>query len=91
MRKDVRKGKVFLDFFRNQRGATSVAAYSTRALPGAPVATPLRWDELSRGRGAGAYTLANLASRLTRLKGDPWEGFFELKQTLTAAMLKEAA
>src|SRR4029079_18262285 len=47
MTKSKRTGKIFLDFFRNTRGATAVAAYSTRSRPGAPVSTPITWEELS--------------------------------------------
>jgi len=47
MSKQRRQGRIFIDSLRNHRGATSVAAYSTRAKASAPISTPLRWEELS--------------------------------------------
>lgn len=81
--KDERRGRIFIDWLRNARGATAVVSYSTRARPGAPVATPLAWDELDGLAGAAAYTVANLRQRLAALARDPWDGFFDLRQRLT--------
>ena len=81
-----RKGKIFIDWLRNQRGQTSVAPYSVRARKGAPVATPLRWDELSRVSSGHDYTVETLPRRLSSLKSDPWEGYFD-----HAAPLKSGA
>ena len=86
MTKSKRAGKIFLDFFRNTRGATSVAAYSTRARPGAPVSAPVSWEELPRVTSGDAFTLADVPARLERLRSDPWKGFFEIRQSITAAM-----
>jgi len=86
MTKSKRAGKIFLDFFRNTRGATAVAAYSTRARAGAPVSTPLTWEELARVEGGNAFTVETLPARLARLRADPWKGFFETRQSITAAM-----
>ena len=83
-----RHGKIFLDYLRNMRGATAIASYSARARPGAPVAVPLRWDELSPAVRSDHYTVETLQRRLGALKADPWEGFFEGAVPLSAAMLK---
>lgn len=83
-----RKGKVFIDYLRNGRGATSIAAYSTRARPGAPVSAPLFWEELETGVRANTYTVQNLPERLESLPADPWEGFSKVRQSITAATLK---
>jgi len=80
MSKRAREGRVFIDYLRNGRGATAVGPYSTRARPGAPVSTPLAWDELSEGLRADHFTVDNLRERLDFLRGDPWDGFFELQQ-----------
>ncbi len=88
MRKELRKGKIFLDYLRNGRGATAIAPYSTRARPGAPVATPLRWDELERGAKPADYDVRSVLRRLEEQKVDPWQGFFELSQSLGAARLR---
>lgn len=80
--KSKRQGKIFIDYLRNVRGATTVAAYSTRARPGAPVSTPLHWDELTPRIQSTSYTVNNLLKRLTSLKDDPWVDFFTIKQTL---------
>jgi bifunctional non-homologous end joining protein LigD len=82
MTKSKRSGKVFIDFFRNTRGATAVASYSTRARRGAPVCMPLRWEELGKTKSADQYTVMNTPRRLGSLGKDPWEGFFNLRQTL---------
>ena len=82
MTKSRRKGRIFVDYLRNGRGATAVAAYSTRAREGAPVSTPLTWEELSTGIRANHFTVENLRQRLDFLKRDPWEGYFEIRQIL---------
>ena len=74
MTKSKRRGKLFIDFFRNGRGATAVCSFSTRARPGAPVAVPIAWNELEELR-PGAYDVQNLQARLERLRKDPWQGF----------------
>lgn len=83
-----RKGKIFIDYLRNSRGATAVAAYSLRAFRGAPVSTPIRWDELSTKFTPQYYTMENLEEHLK--KGDPWEGFFGIQQLITVKMKKKA-
>ncbi|HEX3659112.1 MAG TPA: DNA ligase D [Pirellulales bacterium] len=88
MSKAARGGKIFLDYLRNARGATSVAPYSTRSRPGATVSTPLEWDELTGKTDAGTFDIAALPKRLAKLKRDPWQNFFEVKQSITAAMRK---
>jgi bifunctional non-homologous end joining protein LigD len=77
-----RTGRIFVDYLRNARGATAIAAYSTRARPGAPVSTPLAWEELTPEIRADHYRVGNLLSRLRHLSGDPWEGFAALAQSL---------
>jgi len=82
-RKDKRGDRVFIDILRNAYAQTAVAPYSIRARPGAPVATPLEWDELSRsGMSPRAYTLKNLFRRLGR-KDDPWSGMDRHRRSLT--------
>jgi bifunctional non-homologous end joining protein LigD len=83
-----RKGKIFIDYLRNGRGATSICAYSTRARTDAPVSAPLFWEELDTDVRANTYTVKNLPERLEGLKSDPWEEFSKVRQSLTAAMKK---
>ena len=71
--KDERPGKIFIDYLRNAFGTTAIASYSPRARPGAPVAVPIRWDELSPRRPAAHYDLRTVRRRLASLAGDPWE------------------
>ncbi len=78
----LRPGKIFVDYLRNDRGATSVASYSLRARPGAPVAMPLAWTELSRLSQPDAFNLVNVPAKLKRRKKDPWEGIERIKQNL---------
>jgi len=73
--KQARDGRIFVDYLRNQRGATAVSAFSTRARAGAPVSVPVTWDELpSLGSGA-RFNVESLPSRLAAVKQDPWAGF----------------
>ncbi|RWB94757.1 DNA ligase D [Mesorhizobium sp.] len=73
--KSKRRGKILVDYLRNQRGATAVAAYSTRARPGAAVSMPLAWDELGPGIGPAYFTVENTPTRLASLSSDPWQDF----------------
>ena len=86
--KRTRVGKIFVDYLRNQRGGSSIANYSTRAKKGAPVASPLRWDELKSLTSGAPYTVKTLPARLKKLKSDPWEGFFSTRQSITAKARK---
>ncbi|MDT8324359.1 MAG: non-homologous end-joining DNA ligase [Bacteroidota bacterium] len=73
-RREKRRGRVFIDYLRNAYGQTAVCPYGVRALPGAPVATPLSWDELGRaGLTSQRYTTRNIFRRLGH-KVDPWKG-----------------
>jgi bifunctional non-homologous end joining protein LigD len=82
MAKSARHGKIFIDYLRNQRGATSVAAFSTRARPGAPISVPLTWEELGSVRASDQFTIANISRRLTRLATDPWGPYATVRQAL---------
>jgi bifunctional non-homologous end joining protein LigD len=78
--KRTRRGRIFVDYLRNGRGATAVAAFSTRALPQASVSTPLAWQELSEDIRSDHFKVDNLRQRLDFLKRDPWQGFFTVRQ-----------
>ena len=74
VRKASRRGRVFVDWIRNTRGATSVAPYSVRNRPGLPVSMPIAWGELGKVTPGGI----GMAEAIKRLKRrDPWEGFWE--------------
>lgn len=72
IKKEHRKGKVLLDIYRNRQSQTIVAAYSVRGLPGAPVSTPLQWDELSSIETPKVFNLHSVPERVAQ-NGDPWE------------------
>jgi bifunctional non-homologous end joining protein LigD len=84
-----RVGKIYVDYMRNQRQASTVVPYSARARPGLAVATPIAWEELSDTTGAAMWTIATLPERLARLKNDPWSDYFKTRQMLTVAMKKK--
>ena len=92
MTKAKRPGKVFIDYFRNVRGSTSVAPYSARARGKGPVSMPLGWDELAAGKGVrpDEVTVRTVLERIRR-KADPWARFFDARQSLTAAMRRGLA
>jgi len=85
IRKDERGGRIFIDTLRNARSASAVAPWSTRALPGAPVATPLTWAELPKAKPQD-FTVATVKERLTR--SDPWADMPSIGQTISAAAKK---
>ncbi|MDT8386528.1 MAG: DNA ligase D [Thiogranum sp.] len=87
MSKAKREGRIFLDYLRNGRGATAIASYSTRAREGAPVAVPVRWEELNAALTSDRYTADNLRRRLSALRGDPWDGFEEARRPLDSKLL----
>ncbi len=74
VRKNKRKGRVFLDVARNGYAQTAVAPYAVRARPGAPVAVPIEWNELNSRMSPQKYNIKNIFSRLSRKK-DPWEDY----------------
>ncbi len=75
-----RKGRIFVDYLRNARSASSVASYSVRAREGAGVAVPLAWSELSKLRSGSQFSLADAQRRLR--KKDPWSEFARVRQRL---------
>ncbi len=87
MTKTKRAGKIFIDYLRNAAEATAVAAYSTRARAGAPVSTPIGWNELGPDLHSDSFTLTNIRARLKKLKRDPWAAYFSSNQHLTDKML----
>lgn len=82
MTKAQRGGKIFIDYLRNQRSATAISAYSTRARIHAPVCVPLAWDELTNRRSDTAFTIKTLSKRLQALPQDPWHDFWKVQQSL---------
>ncbi|MEE1657183.1 non-homologous end-joining DNA ligase [Microvirga sp. CF3062] len=80
--KQEREGRIFIDYLRNNREASAVAPYSTRSRPGAPVATPITWDELSPDLRPNGFTVENLGRRLSSLKKDPWGNIEKIDQVL---------
>ncbi len=86
-RKNKRKGRIFLDMLRNAYGATAVAPYSVRPRPGAPVATPLEWDELASGADPRDWTLRSIPRRLSQ-KDDPWKHLMQHAHSLDSRRQK---
>jgi bifunctional non-homologous end joining protein LigD len=91
MSKAKRTGKIFIDYFRNHRGSTAIAAYSSRARPGAPVSVPLTWEELAAGVDPRSFTVETVPARVAGLAADPWAATMARRQKLTAAIRRAAA
>lgn len=88
MSKAKRAGRIFIDYLRNARGATAVGSYTVRARQNAPVAVPIRWDELNAALRSNRYSVENLRRRLSALRVDPWADFHEAARPLDADLLK---
>jgi len=88
MSKKARVGKIFIDYQRNQRGATAVAAFSTRAKPGAPISLPVSWRELPRVASADQFRLRDVLKRLAAERHDPWAGFSDVRQSISAKAIR---
>jgi len=85
MRKVQRKGRIFLDWLRNQRGSTAVLPYSARAREGAPVAAPIGWEELGDYEGGNAFTIEELDLLFERSQSKLLAGWGQAKQALPRA------
>lgn len=89
MSKAKRRGKIFIDYLRNGRGATFIAPYSPRAREGAGIAMPVEWDDLSARFKPQSFTIRSAAKHLAKRKADPFSGLLEARQKLPS--LSEAA
>ena len=83
-----RDDKILVDYLRNNRTNTSVAAYSTRAKSDAPVSTPIAWAELSAAKPPGRFTIATVLRRLATLRVDPWRDYWRTRQRFPRAALR---
>jgi DNA ligase D len=86
MAKAQRRGRIYLDYLRNVRGATAVAPYSLRARPGVPASTPLAWEELSQVDDPADLNYATVPERLASGHVDPWAGIDRSARALTRAI-----
>ncbi|MHB1104518.1 MAG: non-homologous end-joining DNA ligase [Devosia sp.] len=84
-----RKGRLFIDYLRNERGSTAICPWSTRSREGAPCAVPVSWDEVETLERANAFSLGHAAARAT--EKDPWPDYFKLSQSITKGMVNAVA
>jgi len=89
MAKRARRGRIYIDYLRNGRGATAVGAYSPRARPGAPVSTPVSWEEVEQNVKPDEFTVESVPQRLPALPGDPWAEIGKIRQTISAAVRRQ--
>jgi bifunctional non-homologous end joining protein LigD len=87
--KAIRDKRIFIDWLRNTRGATSAAPWSPRAREGAPVSLPLHWDELASVRKPNQYSIPIVTKMVATSGDDPWADMLTYKQRLTAEMAEE--
>lgn len=79
-----RKGRIFIDYLRNDPTSTAIAPYATRNRKGAPVATPIAWEEVRRDLDPALFTVATVPARIAAI-GDPWCDLASVRQRLPAA------
>jgi bifunctional non-homologous end joining protein LigD len=85
IRKEQRKGRIFLDWLRNQRGATAVMPYSARAREGAPIAAPIAWEELEKFESGHHFSIGDVDELLKRASSKKLAGWGKAKQALPDA------
>lgn len=85
-----RRGRILIDWLRNGMGATAAASYSPRARPGAPVATPLAWNEVTAKLDSSAFAVRTIPQRLQRLHTPPWDKFNESARPLPQPAVESA-
>jgi bifunctional non-homologous end joining protein LigD len=85
-----REDKIFIDYLRNRRGATSVSVYSTRARPGAPVSVPVAWEALGADTRSDSFRVSDRAGWLAGRRADPWAAYHRTRQRLVAKHLTAA-
>jgi bifunctional non-homologous end joining protein LigD len=83
-----RVGRIFIDYLRNGKGATTAAAFSARARPGLGVSVPVAWRELKGLDAANQWDIFTVFERLSKQRADPWKDYWTTKQTLEAAAKK---
>ncbi len=83
-----RERKLLIDYLRNNRTNTSIAAFSTRARPLATVSMPIAWEDLSSRVRSDGFTVKTVPARLARQKKDPWEGYWKSRQKLTQKAIR---
>jgi len=83
-----RVGRIFVDYLRNGKGATTIAAFSARARPGLGVSVPVSWKELPGLEAANQWDIFNVFERLSRQRADPWKDYARTRQTLEGALRK---
>jgi len=86
-----RERKILIDYLRNNRTSTSVAAFSTRARPGAPVSTPVAWEELTARLRPERFTVRTVPRRLRSLGADPWEAYARSARPLSRERIQAIA
>ena len=89
MAKRARRGRIYIDYLRNGRGATAVGAYTPRARPGAPVSTPVSWEEVEGGVRPDEFTVQTVPQRLSALPADPWAEIGKIRQSISAAVRRQ--
>jgi bifunctional non-homologous end joining protein LigD len=85
MAKKARQGRIYIDYLRNRRGSTAVGAYVPRARAGAPVSTPLFWEEVEKGVRPEGFTVETVPNRMATLESDPWAEMGKVRQSISAA------
>jgi bifunctional non-homologous end joining protein LigD len=83
-----RERQILVDYLRNNRTNTSIAAFSTRSRAGAPVSMPIAWSELKPSLDPASFTAVTVPERLAKQRTDPWAAYFRARQTITSSALR---